>query len=86
MRIPPYLSNKKVVETLQQRLTEQDKDTFGAIIEFECIDSGDGFDAPDLPSAMKESLNQANQSVFGIDKQPLYVGCGGSIPFMEVFS
>ena len=75
-----------VVETLREKLTASGDDTFGAKIEFEVLDAGDGFDAPDLPENLKTCLNSATKEVFGADKEPLYVGCGGSIPFMEVFS
>ena len=58
---------------------------FGDKVNFSCDDFGDGFDAPDLPPHIKEPLNFATAEIFG-GAQPLYVGCGGSIPFMEVFS
>lgn len=84
MRIPPHVSAKFVVDTLREKLTADGPDTFGAKIEFTCLDAGDGFDAPDLPPALKTWLNEATAEVFGGAK-PLYVGCGGSIPFMDVF-
>lgn len=84
MRIPPRISSKFVVDTLREKLTAPGPETFGAKIEFECLDSGDGFDAPDLPAELKSQLNEATAEVFDGAK-PLYVGCGGSIPFMDVF-
>ena len=84
MRIPPRISAKFVVDTLREKLTAEGPDTFGAKIEFTCVDAGDGFDAPDLPPALKAQLNEATAEVFNGAK-PLYVGCGGSIPFMDVF-
>ena len=53
MRIPPRLSAKKVVEDLKKKLTKPGPETFGAKLEFECLDLGDGFDAPDLPAKLK---------------------------------
>jgi len=50
------------------------------------IDGNDGFDAPDLPPNIKAGLQKAINEVFGEGTKPLYVGCGGSIPFMEVFA
>ena len=85
MRIPPGLPSKKCVEILEEKLTAQGDDTFGARIEFECLDAGDGFDAPDLPAKLKQCLNEATAEIFA-NKPPLYVGCGGSIPFMDVFA
>lgn len=59
MRIPPQLSSKIVVETLGEKLTADGPDSFGAKIEFEVLDAGDGFDAPDLPEPLKACLNSA---------------------------
>ena len=84
MRIPAHLSSQKVVDTLKEKLTASGPETFGAVLEFECLDFGDGFDAPDLPQDLKAYLNEASDEVFG--NQPVYYGCGGSIPFMEVFA
>jgi acetylornithine deacetylase/succinyl-diaminopimelate desuccinylase-like protein len=86
LRIPPLLSSKDVVAKLEEKFTQPGDDTFGAKVEFTVVDLGDGFDAPDLPDNLKSCLNAATEEVFGAGKQPLYVGCGGSIPFMEVFS
>lgn len=84
MRIPPGISHTFVVDTLREKLTAAGPETFGAKIEFDLLDSGDGFDAPDLPATLKNQLNEATAEVFD-GKKPLYVGCGGSIPFMDVF-
>lgn len=86
MRIPPKLSSQKVCDILKEKITAPGDDTFGANIEFNVIDGNDGFDAPDLPPNIKTSLQKGIDAVFGEGKQPLYVGCGGSIPFMEVFA
>ena len=59
-----------VVETLREKLTASGDDTFGAKIEFEVLDAGDGFDAPDLPENLKTCLNSATKEVFGADKEP----------------
>ena len=49
-------------------------------------DVGEGFAAPDLPPALNKNLNEANKEVFGAESNPVNVGCGGSIPFMEIFT
>ena len=46
---------------------------------------GNGFDAPQLPTSLQSVLTESHKTVFGAENIPLYVGCGGSIPFMEVF-
>mmetsp|Transcript_18904 Transcript_18904/g.32273 ORF Transcript_18904/g.32273 Transcript_18904/m.32273 type:complete len:259 (-) Transcript_18904:47-823(-) len=86
LRLPPRLNSTEVVDKLKKVIEAPGDEYFGASVKFECIDSADGFDAPDLPANLKTSLNEANAEVFGEGKEPIYVGCGGSIPFMEVFS
>lgn len=85
MRIPPRLKCSEVIEIMRKKFMEPGPETFGAEVTFECTDFGDGFDAPDLPLHIKTPLNEAVAEVFN-GAVPLYVGCGGSIPFMEVFS
>ena len=65
MRIPAHLSSDHIVQTLREKLTAAGPETFGAILEFDCLDSGDGFDAPDLPAELKTPLNDASNEVFG---------------------
>lgn len=84
LRIPPRLSSQNVVNILKEKLTAPGPETFGAKIEFELQDAGDGFDAPDLPPKIRGSLDKCTELMF--NKKPLFVGCGGSIPFMEVFA
>ena len=85
MRIPPRMSAKQIIPKLKEVLEAESPETFGAKITFDCDDFGDGFDAPDLPPHIKSPLNDACAEVFN-GSEPLYVGMGGSIPFMEVFS
>ena len=66
-------------------MTEPSADTFGAKLEYTLLDGADGFSAPTLPVNVQKALKSATQEVFGEDREPFYVGCGGSIPFMEVF-
>ena len=38
MRIPPHMSAKEVVKNLKKKLMKPGPETFGAKIEFECLD------------------------------------------------
>jgi acetylornithine deacetylase/succinyl-diaminopimelate desuccinylase-like protein len=38
-----------------------------------------------LPADIKSKVNEATAEAFGEKAEPVYVGVGGSIPFMEVF-
>jgi acetylornithine deacetylase/succinyl-diaminopimelate desuccinylase-like protein len=86
MRIPPRLSSKEVAEKIEKIISEPGQDYFGAQVKVHVVDAADGFDSPDLPQNLKESLVKANEEVFGAGKIPIYVGCGGAIPFMEVMA
>ena len=49
------------------------------------MDKGNGFCAPELPEDIKSVLFRSSKEVFD-GRDPLFVGCGGSIPFMEIFA
>jgi len=53
------------VKILEEKLTAEGPETFGAKIEFELIDAGDGFDAPDLPPKIKATLEKSTKLMFG---------------------
>jgi len=59
--------------------------TYGANVEFEVYDKANGFCAPDLPEDIKAVVHQSTKEVFD-GKDPIFVGCGGAIPFMEIFA
>ena len=64
---------------------DQRDDTFGAKIKFDVVDVADGFCAPDFTEHIKNIVFESTREVFD-GKDPIFVGCGGSIPFMEVMS
>jgi hypothetical protein len=50
----------------------------------QCI-GDNGFDTRELDEDIKKAFFEANKYVFN-GNEPLFTGCGGSIPFMEFFS
>ena len=85
LRLAPTQKGADVEKLLHKAFIEDVRDeTFGAKIEFNVVDIGDGFSAPDLPADLKTKLFDSCKNVFN-GEEPLFVGCGGSIPFMEVF-
>jgi len=83
MRLAPTQKGADVEAQLRKVLIEDQKeDTFGAKIDMEVVDIGDGFCAPELDEKLKKIVFESSQDVFKRD--PIFIGCGGSIPFMEV--
>lgn len=85
LRMAPTQKGDDVTKLLQTAFEREDPETFNAKIEFKPLGFGPGFSAPDLPQSFKENVHEATREIFE-GNDPLYVGCGGSIPFMEVFS
>ena len=72
-------------DQLKKALEAKGKDTFNAKVEFEAYDGENGFAAPDLPPKLKQIVLNSSKDVF-VGRDPVYAGCGGSIPFMEIFA
>ena len=86
MRTAPNQDTEVLAELLRKAFMEAPvEDSFGAKVEFQIIDQGNGFCAPDLPEDIKSVVYQSSKDVFD-GKDPLFVGIGGSIPFMGIFA
>ena len=84
LRLPPTLTATKAAEIVSRILNESRPETYNAKIELTIGEGGNGFDAPKLPETIESKFKEAHAAVF--PGQPMFIGCGGSIPFMEVFS
>lgn len=78
LRLPPTLDAKQAVETLT-RVLESDP-PYGAKIRFAHSEGASGWNAPAVAPWLDASLNAASNEYFG--KDVMYMGEGGSIPFM----
>lgn len=78
MRLPPTCEPEKATASLKAIL-EKDAPNH-ANVHFEINDTGPGWNAPALQPWLAESANRASQTYFG--KDAIYMGEGGSIPFM----
>ena len=80
LRIPPRVDAKAAAEAVKQAL-EKDP-PYGARVTFTDISAGSGWDAPEMAPWLDQALSAASQRHFG--KPSMYMGEGGTIPFMHM--
>jgi acetylornithine deacetylase/succinyl-diaminopimelate desuccinylase-like protein len=77
-RLPPTADAGKAAATVKQRL-EADP-PYGVRVRFEVDSSLAGWDAPPVAPWLERSMHEASRATFGQDA--MYLGTGGSIPFI----
>jgi acetylornithine deacetylase/succinyl-diaminopimelate desuccinylase-like protein len=80
IRIPPRVDPELATRAVKAEL-ERDP-PYGAKVTFSPLAPAAGWDAPELSSWLERSLAEASQRRFG--KPALYMGEGGTIPFMSM--
>jgi acetylornithine deacetylase/succinyl-diaminopimelate desuccinylase-like protein len=80
MRIAPTTDPQVAAAAIRDALLRDPP--YGASISFEDISTAAGWHAPPVAAWLEESLQRASQQVYGRDA--MYLGCGGSIPFMAM--
>ncbi|MBA2711856.1 MAG: M20 family metallopeptidase [Tatlockia sp.] len=78
MRIPPLVSPQKAAETLHDALTKHPP--YQAKVDFIIDDCARGWDAPPLADWLAKAANDASMTFY--NKPAIYMGEGGTIPFM----
>lgn len=78
LRIPPTARASEIVVDLEKALTEDPP--YGARITAEFDTAADGWDAPPLAGWLEAATDDASMTYFG--KPAVYMGEGGTIPFM----
>jgi len=78
LRLPPTCDAGKATQALK-RLLERDP-PYGAQVRFQPDQGSAGWNAPSVSPWLAESLERASQAYFG--RPALYMGEGGSIPFI----
>jgi acetylornithine deacetylase/succinyl-diaminopimelate desuccinylase-like protein len=78
LRLPPTTDAEVATRQLSKLLTEDPP--YGAKVTFEGEHPADGWNAPELAPWLEASVDAASKAFFG--KPALYMGEGGSIPFM----
>jgi len=80
LRLPPTVSAAVATQELGEIL-ERDP-PYGARVRFEPEPPAQGWDAPPLASWLSDSLERASRAWFG--REAVYMGEGGTIPFMAM--
>jgi acetylornithine deacetylase/succinyl-diaminopimelate desuccinylase-like protein len=80
LRIPPRVDAEVAASAVKQAL-EKDP-PYGAKVTFSDIGANAGWDAPEIAPWLEKALDAASQRHFG--KPSMYMGEGGTIPFMHM--
>ncbi|QCO67258.1 M20/M25/M40 family metallo-hydrolase [Luteimonas yindakuii] len=78
LRLPPTVDGKRAGELLQRALTQSPPN--GAQVTLELEKAATGWNAPALSPWLETAINDASEAFFG--RPAMYMGEGGSIPFM----
>lgn len=78
MRLPPLVCPKKAAAAMQQILT--DNPPYQAKISFRIDDEAMGWNAPQMADWLAQTINDASMAFY--QKTAVYMGEGGTIPFM----
>jgi acetylornithine deacetylase/succinyl-diaminopimelate desuccinylase-like protein len=78
LRLPPTCDAARAEQAVREAL-ERDP-PYGAQVRFEVGATTGGWNAPALAPWLAESIDRASRAVYGRD--PVHLGCGGTIPFM----
>ncbi|HSC47569.1 MAG TPA: M20 family metallopeptidase [Gammaproteobacteria bacterium] len=77
-RLPPTADARKVGAEVKRLL--EAKPPYGARVKFEVDSALGGWNAPPVAPWLEQSMQKASKATFGADA--VYMGTGGSIPFM----
>ena len=78
IRIPPRVDPHEASAAVKAAL-EKDP-PYGAVVTFSGLDESSGWDAPELAPWLEQALDAGSRKYFG--KPAMYMGEGGTIPFM----
>jgi acetylornithine deacetylase/succinyl-diaminopimelate desuccinylase-like protein len=78
LRIPPGVDAAKLRELVAELLTRDPP--YGASVQFDSAEASDGWNAPPLAPWLETALAESSRQYFG--KPAMYMGEGGTIPFM----
>jgi len=82
LRLPPTVDSNLAVTEVKALL--ESKPPYGARVSFSDCEGADGWDAPAMPHWFEESVRRASRVFFG--KEAVFMGEGGSIPFIAMLA
>ncbi|MBU2510925.1 M20 family metallopeptidase [bacterium] len=82
LRLPPTIDAKKIINHLKEIL--ESKPPYNAKVQFKVLDSTKGWNSPELSGWLEKALDEASLTYFG--RGPVFMGEGGSIPFMNLLA
>jgi acetylornithine deacetylase/succinyl-diaminopimelate desuccinylase-like protein len=77
-RLPPTADAEQAARDVKSVL--EANPPYGASVRFEVQSAMGGWSAPEVSPWLEESMHSASRTFFGADA--MYMGTGGSIPFM----
>ena len=80
MRIPPTLDKEIAVKVMKRKLTENPPNNASITVEFD--EPATGWNAPELDPWLDSAIQEASNAYF--NKPALFMGEGGTIPFMAM--
>ena len=80
LRLPPGCSARQANTRMKSLL--EDNPPYGAKVTFDPDWGARGWNAPEFPGWLKQSMDEASRAFFG--KPVAYMGLGGTIPFMAM--
>ena len=80
MRIPPTLDKEIAVRVMKKKLTENPPNNASITVEFD--EPATGWNAPELAPWLDSAIQEASNAYF--NKPALFMGEGGTIPFMAM--
>jgi acetylornithine deacetylase/succinyl-diaminopimelate desuccinylase-like protein len=78
LRLPPTCDAARAERAVRETLEREPP--YGAEVSFEDASANGGWNAPESAPWLEESIARASRAVYG--KTAVYMGCGGTIPFM----
>lgn len=82
LRLPPTVDAGKAFDRIREIM--EANPPYNAKVRFNVMDTANGWNSPELHGWFEEALDEASLTYF--DKAPVFMGEGGTIPFMNLLT